>query len=125
MTNYNTYAYPDLPKEPLAPPHFIVQAQPGSAAMLQSYCLNIIQSKRQGLLRLGEQYAKKYSKCSRMLDRLVWLNACSSSLTVASGISSVATLSTFMSLLVSFPLGAVSLAGVSVSGVATVLTFKY
>ena len=48
-----------------------------------------------------------------------------SSLSVASGISSVATLSTFISLPMSIRLGVVSLAGVSVSGVATVLTFKY
>ena len=44
---------------------------------------------------------------------------------MASGISSVAMLSTFISLPVSISLGAVSLAGVSVSGVATVLTKKY
>ena len=43
---------------------------------------------------------------------------------MASGISSVATLSTFMGLPVSIPLGSVSLAGVSVRGVATGLTSK-
>ena len=46
-------------------------------------------------------------------------------LSIASGISSVATLSTFISLPVSIPLGAISLAGASVSGVTTVLTKKY
>ena len=60
-----------------------------------------------------------------ILDRLTWLNACSSGLSIASGISSVATLSTFIVLPVSIPLGAISLAGVSVSGVAMVLTKKY
>ena len=49
----------------------------------------------------------------------------SSSLSVASGISSVATLSTFIGLPVNIPLGAVSLAGVSLSGVTTALTKKY
>ena len=44
---------------------------------------------------------------------------------MATGISSVATLSTFISFPVSIPLGAFSLAGASVSGVATVLTSKY
>ena len=44
---------------------------------------------------------------------------------MASGISSVTTLSTFVGLLVSIPLGVVSLAGVSVSGGATVLTKRY
>ena len=41
------------------------------------------------------------------------------------GISSVATLSTFISLPVSIPLGAVSLARASISGAFTVLTKKY
>ena len=41
------------------------------------------------------------------------------------GISSVATLSTFVGLPVSIPLDAVSMAGVSVSGMATALTKKY
>ena len=48
-----------------------------------------------------------------------------SSLNIATGISNVATLSTFIGLPVRIPLGAVSLAGVSVSGVATALTKKY
>ena len=60
MTNY--HIYPDLPKEPLAPP------QAGGLAMSQSYCLNIIQSKRQGLLKLEERYAKKYSTYSKIFN---------------------------------------------------------
>ena len=44
---------------------------------------------------------------------------------MASGISSVATLSTFSNLPVSIPVGTVSLPGASVSGVATALTKKY
>ena len=53
------------------------------------------------------------------------LNVCSSRLSIATGISSVATLATFIGLPVSIPLGAVSLAGAGVSGVATVLTKKH
>ena len=56
---------------------------------------------------------------------MVALNACASRLSVATGISSVATLSTFIGLPVTIPLGAVSLAGVSVSVVTTALTKKY
>ena len=48
-----------------------------------------------------------------------------SGLNIATGISSVVTLSTFIGLPVSIPLGAVSLAGVSVNGLTTVLTSKY
>ena len=110
MTRYNIY--PDL-KQPLAPP------QP------QSYCLILIQSKQQGLLELKERYAMKHSKYSKILDRLVWLNACSSGLSIASGVLSVATLSTFIGLPVSIPLGVVSFAGANISGVATALTSKY
>ena len=61
----------------------------------------------------------------RSLDRLIWLNACSSGITVASGISSVATLSTFIGLPMSIPLAAVSLTGAGISGVVTVLIKKY
>ena len=55
----------------------------------------------------------------------MWLNACSSGLSVASGISSVATLSTFISLPVGIPLGTMSLAAAGVSGIATVLSNRY
>ena len=98
--------YPDLPKEPSAP------LEP------QSFHLNVIRSKLEGSFKLEEKYKKKYSKFSKILDRLIWLNTSSSSLSVASGISSVVTLSTFIGLPVSIPLGAVSLAGASVSGMA-------
>ena len=111
MTSYKLY--PDLPKEPFTPP------QP------QFYHINVIQSKQQGLLKLGERYMMKYSTYSKILDRIVWLNSCSGSLSIASGILSVATLSTFIGLPMSIPLGVVSLAGASVSAMATVLTSKY
>ena len=50
------------------------------------------------------------------------INACASGLSIATGISSVATLSIFVGLPVSIPLSAISLARVSVSGVTTALT---
>ena len=62
---------------------------------------------------------------TKILNWLTWLNACSSRLGTASEISNVATLSTFIDLPASIPFGAISLAGASVSGVATVLTKKY
>ena len=106
MTNYDLY--PDLPSAPQGAFH-----------------LTVIQSKRQGLLKLEDRYKEKYKKYTKILNRLTWLNACSSSLSIASGISSVAALSTLISLPVGISLGAVSLAGASVSGVATALTKKY
>ena len=53
------------------------------------------------------------------------LNTCSSSLSIATGISSVATFSTFISLPVSIPLGVASLTGAIVSGIISVITKKY
>ena len=102
MTSYNVY-----PIVPSAPPP-------------EDYHLNVVQSKRQGLLKLEEQYKKK-----AILDRLTWLNACSSRISIATEISSVATFTTFIRFPVSIPLGAVSLAGASISSVATALTKKY
>ena len=61
----------------------------------------------------------------KALDQLTRLIASLSSLGVASGILSVAMLSMLISLPVSGPLGAVSLAGASVIGVALALTKKY
>ena len=77
------------------------------------------------MLKLEERYKKKYKKYTKTLNHLVATNACSSELSVATGISSVVTLSTFIGFPVSIPLGAISLAGASVSGVTTVLTKKY
>ena len=107
MTEYKTYS-----NLPTAPPQ-------------ENYHWDIIQSKRQGLLKLEENYKKKYKKYTKILDQLIWLNASSSGITLASGISTVATMSTFIGLPVSIPLAAVSLTGAGISGVATVLTKKY
>ena len=107
MTEYKTYQ-----TLPTAPPQ-------------ENYHWDIIQSKRQGLLKLEEKYKKKYKKYAKILDRLIWLNASSSGITLASGISSVATMSTFIGLPVSIPLAAVSLTGAGISGVVTVLIKKY
>ena len=52
----------------------------------------------------------------------MWLNACSSGISIATGISSVATFATFIGLPVSIPLGAASLTGVIASGIISALT---
>ena len=85
----------------------------------------MVQSKRQGLLKLEERYKKKYKKYTTILDRLTWLNTCSSRISIAPAISGVATFATFIGLPVSIPLGVVSLAGARISGMATALTKKY
>ena len=55
----------------------------------------------------------------------MWLNACSSGISIATGISSVATFGTLIGAPVSIPLGAASLTGVIASGIISALTKKY
>ena len=55
----------------------------------------------------------------------MWLNACSSGISVATGISSVATLTTFVGIPVSTALGAASMTGAIASGIISTLTKKY
>ena len=55
----------------------------------------------------------------------MWLNACSSGITIAIRISSVATFTTFIRIPVSAALGAASMTGVIASGIISVLTKKY
>ena len=59
------------------------------------------------------------------MNRLTWLNACSSGISIATGISSVATFATLVRLPVSISLGAASLTGVIASGIISTLTKKY
>ena len=96
MTSYNTY--PNLPSAPPENPQV-------------AYHLNVVQPKRRGLMGKEQMFKQKYEKYTKILNRLTWLNACLSSLSVATGISSVATFTTFIGLPVSISLGAASLTG--------------
>ena len=55
----------------------------------------------------------------------MWLNACSSGISVATGISSVAIFAALVGLPVSMALGAASMTGAIASGIISVLTKKY
>ena len=85
MTSYNIY--PTVPSAPEVPQ--------------VAYHLSTIRDKQQELSKLEDRYKEKYKKYTKTLNRLVTLNACAIGLSVASGISSVATLSTFIGLPVS------------------------
>ena len=78
MTEYKLY--PNLPPE-----------NPQVA-----YHLNIIQAKVQGLKNKEQMFKQKCEKYTKILNRLTWLNACSSGISVATGISSVVTFATFV-----------------------------
>ena len=105
--------YPNLP--PSAPPE-----NPQVA-----YHLSIIQAKMQGLKNKEQMFKQKYEKYTTILNRLMWLNACSSRISIATGISSVATFATFVRFPVSISLGAASLTGVIASGIISTLTKKH
>ena len=90
-----------------------------------AYHLSIIQAKQRGLMAKEQMFKQKYEKYNKILNRLMWLNACSSGISVATGISSVATLATFVGLPVSISLGVASLTGAIASGIISTLTKKY
>ena len=120
MTSFNTYT--NLPPSAPAEASQVASAELGPSG---TYHLNVVQAKRQGLIDQGQMFKKKYKKYNKILNRLTWLNACSSSLSIATGISNVATFATFIGLPVSIPLSAASLTGAIASGIISTLTKKY
>ena len=110
MTDYKLY--PNLPSVPPENPQV-------------AYHLSVIQAKMQGLKNKEQMFKQKYEKYNKILNRLTWLNACSSGISVATGISSVATFATFIGLPVSMALGTASLTGAIASGIISTLTKKY
>ena len=89
--------YPNLPS---APP---------DAPLQVGYHLNVVQAKRRGLIDKEAMFKKKYKKYNRILNQLMWLNACSSGISIATGISIMATFATFIGIPVSAALGAASM----------------
>ena len=79
----------------------------------------------QGLKNKGQMFKKKYEKYTKILNRRMWLNACLSGISIATGISSVATFATFVGIPVSVALGAASITGAIASGIISTLTKKY
>ena len=128
MTSYNTY--PILPSAlsigASEEPHSAEAPQVGSADCRAghsqwgpggTYHLNVVQARRRGLINKEKMFKKKYKKYNNILNRLTWLNTCSSGISIATGMSGVATFATFIGLPVSIPLGAASLAGAIASGI--------
>ena len=107
MTDYKLY--PNLPSAPPENPQV-------------AYHLRVIHSKMQALKNKEQMFKQKYEKYTKILNRLKWLNACSSGISVA--ISSVPTFATFVGLPVSMALGAASLTGAIASGIISTLTKK-
>ena len=110
MTSYKLY--PNLPSAPPENPQV-------------AYHLSLIQAKMQWLKNKEQMFKQKYEKYTKILNRLTWLNACSSRISIATGMSSVATFTTFIGLPVSVVLGAASMTGAIASGIISVLAKKY
>ena len=110
MTDYKLY--PNLPSAPPENPQV-------------AYHLSVIWAKMKGLKNKEQMFKQKHKKYNKILNRLTWLNACSSRISVATEISSVATFATFIGLPVSVALGEASMTGAVASGIISILTKKY
>ena len=104
--------YPNLPSAPPENPQV-------------AYHLSVIQAKQRGLMVKEQMFKKKYEKNNKILNQLTWLNDCSSGISIATGISSVATFATSIGLPVSISLDAASLTGAIASGIISTLTKRY
>ena len=79
----------------------------------------------QGLKNKEQMFKQKYEKYTKILNRLMWLNACSSGISVATGIPSLTTFATFVGLSVSMAFVSASMTGAIASGIISTLTKKY
>ena len=128
MVSYNTYPIllPEAPPPPLMGLSGSEAIGTHSAENPQiPYHLNMVQDKRRGLINKEVMFKEKYKKYNRILNRLTWLHASSSGISVATGISSVSTFATFIGIPVSAALGAAFMTGTIASGIISVLTKKY
>ena len=110
MTDYKLYL--NLPSAPPENPQV-------------AYHLSVIQAKQRELKNKEKMFKQKYEKYDKILNQLTWLNACSSGISIATGISSVTTFATFIGIPVSAALGAASMTGAIASGIMSMLTKKY
>ena len=110
MTDYKLY--PNLPSVPPENPQV-------------AYHLSVIRAKMQGLKNKEQMFKQKCKNYNKILNRLTWLNACLSRISIATGISSVATFPTFIEIPVSISLGAASMTGAIASGTISVLAKRY
>ena len=102
-----------------------IPSAPPEAPPQDAYHLSVITAKRQGLIDKEAMFKKKCKKYNRILNRLMWLNACSSGISIVTGISSVATFATFIGIPVNAALGAASMTRAIASGIVSALTKKY
>ena len=119
MTDYKLY--PPIPSAL----SIWAQGPPPEAPPQIGYHLNEVQAKRRGLIAKEKMFKKKYKKYNKILNGLTRLNACSSGISIATGISSIATFATFIRIPVSTAFCAASMTGVIASGIISALTKMY
>ena len=104
------------PKLPIAPEGLSDQ---------DKFNTSVVNSELKELIKLKDKFNTKYEKYNKVIEWLMHLNASSSSLTIGSSISSIATAATIVGIPVSAGLGGVALAGSISTGLTTALVKKY
>ena len=104
------------PKLPTAPEYSDEQS---------NFNAHTINSELDELVRLRNNFGKKYERYKKILNRLALVNAGSTALTVGSGIGSIATGATLIGIPISAGLGGMALTGSFCSGVTSTLIKRY
>ena len=100
-------------------------AAPEDSSEQDKFNASVVNSELEELIKLKDKFNTKYEKYIKVIERLMLLNASSSSLTIGSSISSIATAATIVGIPVSAGLGGVVLAGSISAGLTTALVKKY
>ena len=100
-------------------------AAPEDSSEQDKFNASVVNSELEELIKLKDKFNTKYEKYIKVIERLMLLNASSSSLTIGSSISLIATAATIVGISVSADLGRVALAGSISAGLTTALVKKY
>ena len=100
-------------------------AAPEDSSEQDKFNASVVNSELEELIKLKDKFNTKYEKYIKVIERLMLLNASSSSLTIGSSISSIVTAATIVGIPVSAGLGGVVLAGSISAGLTTALVKKY
>ena len=98
---------------------------PEDSSEQDKFNTSVVNSELEELIKLKDKFNTKYEKYIKVIERLMLLNASSSSLTIGSSISLIATAATIVGISVSADLGRVALAGSISAGLTTALVKKY
>ena len=109
----NIKLYPTLP------------SAPEDATFQDRYHIATVQNEFSELIKLKSKFHEKYKKYTKLVDKLLIVNASSSALSIGTGIGMIATTATFVGIPVGAALGSVSLASSISTGITSALIKKY